>query len=58
MAITNQKRRKYDEEKDYWDGEFKRNGKNIKTRRGESAEKIVGKGKLFTWKNRKKSERR
>jgi len=38
--------------------EFKRNRTNIRTRRGDSAEKIVGKGELFTWKNRKKSERR
>ena len=39
-------------------GEFKRNGKIIRNRRGESAEKRVGKRELFTWKNRKKSERR
>jgi hypothetical protein len=38
--------------------EFKRNRKNIRTRRGDGAEKIVRKGELFTWKNRKKSERR
>jgi hypothetical protein len=46
--------------KDYWGegGGFKRNRKNIRTRGEERTEKIVGKGDLFTWKNRKKSERR
>jgi hypothetical protein len=39
-------------------GEFKRNRKNISIRRGDSDENVVGKGALFTWKNRKKSERR
>jgi hypothetical protein len=38
--------------------EFKRNRRNIRTRRGDSAEKIVGKGELFTWGDRKKRERR